>query len=79
MRTNEPGIFSKTPFLAALLFVMSPSARVQAQANDQGKPPIYTYISEWSVPRGQWPDMLKVDEQDRPLMDKLVADGTLTG
>jgi hypothetical protein len=39
---------------------------------------VYTYIAEWNVPRAQWADMVKVDEQDRPLLDKLVADGTLT-
>jgi hypothetical protein len=52
---------------------------LQAQAGDQGKPPVYTYISEWAVPRAQWAEMVKLDEQDRPLMDKLISDGTLTG
>ncbi len=49
-----------------------------AQSADQGKSPTYTYLSEWAVPRAQWGDMVKLDEQDRVLMDKLVADGTLT-
>ncbi len=49
-----------------------------AQTGEQGKPPVYTYVSQWAVPRAQWPEMVKLDEQDRPLMDKLVADGTLT-
>ena len=48
------------------------------QAGNQGKPPVYTYISEWSVPRAQWADMVKVDDEDRTLMDKLIANGTLT-
>jgi hypothetical protein len=52
---------------------------LQAQTGDQGKPPLYTYISEWAVPRAQWAEMVKLDEQDRPLMDKLISDGTLTG
>ncbi|MGI9075676.1 MAG: hypothetical protein ACR2JB_31090 [Bryobacteraceae bacterium] len=52
---------------------------LQAQTGDQGKPPVYTYISQWAVPRAQWAEMVKLDEQDRPLMDKLVSDGTLTG
>ena len=25
---------------------------LQAQTGEQGKPPVYTYISEWAVPRG---------------------------
>ncbi|MGH9611807.1 MAG: hypothetical protein ACRD4P_01855 [Bryobacteraceae bacterium] len=52
---------------------------LQAQNGDQTKTPVYTYISEWAVPRAQWPDMEKVDDQDRPLIDKLVGDGKLTG
>jgi hypothetical protein len=62
-----------------LSVVLAGGVSLQAQTADQGKPPVYTYLSEWSVPRAQWADMVKVDEQDRPLMDKLVADGTLTG
>jgi hypothetical protein len=32
-----------------------------------------------AVPRVQWAEMVKLDEQDRPLMEKLISDGTLTG
>ena len=60
-------------------FASATGASLKAQNADQGKPPVYTYISEWAVPRAQWAEMVKVDEQDRSLMDKLVADGTLTG
>jgi len=61
------------------LLVMATGVRLKAQNADQGKPPVYTYIAEWAVPRAQWPDMVKLDEQDRPLLDQLVADGTLMG
>jgi hypothetical protein len=59
--------------------VLSSGALSQAQTETQGKPPVYTYISEWAVQRAQWPDMIKLDDQDKALMEKLVADGTLTG
>jgi len=45
--------------------------------NDEGKPPVYTYIAEWSVPRAQWPDQVKLDEQERPLMEKMVSNGDI--
>jgi hypothetical protein len=61
------------------ILALAVGAPLQAQSGDQGKPPVYTYISEWAVPRAQWADMAKVNEQDKPLMDKLLADGTLTG
>jgi len=65
--------------LSLTVLILGAVLPLAAQNGDQGKAPIYTYVSEWAVPRAQWPDMVKVDEQDRPLMDKLVADGTLTG
>jgi hypothetical protein len=58
---------------------LATGARSLAQTGDQGKPPVYTYIADWDVPRAQWAEMVKVDEQERPLLDKLVADGTLIG
>jgi hypothetical protein len=52
---------------------------LRAQTAASGKPAVYTYVAQWDVPRAQWADMTKVDEQDRPVLDKLVADGTLVG
>lgn len=37
----------------------------------------YTYVSEWSIPRTQWPEMDKQDAASIATMQKLVADGTL--
>lgn len=65
--------------LFLMFFGLALGALSQAQSDNQGKPPVYTYISEWAVPRAQWPDMIKLDDQDKPLMEKLIADGTLTG
>jgi hypothetical protein len=59
--------------------VLAAVVPLRAQSEDQGKPPVYTYLSQWAVPRAQWPDMVKLDEQDRALMDKLLADGTIVG
>lgn len=61
------------------VFALVGGLPLPAQTADQGKPPVYTYISEWAVPRAQWAEMVKLDDQDKPLMEKLVSDGTLTG
>lgn len=50
---------------------------LRAQSADQGKAPMYSYIAEWAVPRAQWADMEKVDDQEKALMEKLIADGTI--
>jgi hypothetical protein len=59
-----------------VLLAMAALTTLRAQ-DDKGKPPIYTYIAEWTVPRAQWGDFLKNDAAEKPLMDKLVADGAL--
>ncbi len=64
--------------LLALCFALVTVRPMQAQAA-KGKAPVYTYVAEWDVPRAQWGDMAKLDDSDKPLLDKLVADGTLSG
>ena len=34
---------------------------LKAQDADKGKPPVYTYIAEWAVPRPMWGDIVKLD------------------
>ncbi len=65
--------------LLILSLALATIGRLQAQTAAKDKPPVYTYVAEWDVPRAQWGDIVKMDEQDRPLLDKLVADGTIVG
>ena len=48
-----------------------------AQTAPAEKAPVYTYVSEWTVPRAMWADYKKEDEADVDAMKKGVADGTL--
>jgi len=41
------------------------------------KPPVYTYVAEWAVPRAMWADYDKQEAAGNDAMKKLVADGTL--
>ena len=43
------------------------------------KPRMYSYVSFWNIPRAQWGAMEKADADDKPLLDKAVAGGTLVG
>jgi hypothetical protein len=43
------------------------------------KPAVYTYVSEWTVPRAMWADYDKQQAAGIDAMKKLVADGTLVG
>jgi hypothetical protein len=67
-KTVKPGLL-----LAGLMFAML----LPAMAQDAPKPTMYTYVAEWSVPRAQWAEMAKNAEAERPLLDKLVSDGTI--
>jgi hypothetical protein len=58
---------------------LSAASPIGAQSSEEKKPPIYTYVSRWAVPRAQWGDMSKLDDQERALMEKLYAEGTITG
>jgi hypothetical protein len=59
---------------AALMYMAIPAS---AQSTMAGKPPLYTYVSEWTVPRAMWADYQKMQAAENDGMNKLVADGTL--
>jgi hypothetical protein len=49
-----------------------------AQTSDvKEKPPMYTYVAYWNIPRGQWAEMAKSDAADEKLMEKAFASGTI--
>jgi len=43
------------------------------------KPPMYSYVSFWNIPRAQWGEMEKADEADLSTLSKALADGTIVG
>jgi hypothetical protein len=62
-----------------ILGMLAAGAPLRAQDSDMAKPPMYIYVSQWAVPRAQWGDMAKVEENYRGVMDKLVTGGAITG
>lgn len=63
--------------LCALALVPLTANLASAQSQSAEKPPLYTYVSEWAVPRAMWADYLKNDVTDNEILKKAVADGTL--
>lgn len=56
------------------------AAPVRAQMmDDKEKPPVYTYVAQWAVPRASWPAYEKGIPGTKTTMDKLMADGTIVG
>jgi len=62
----------------ALTAAWSVGSWAQAQEVKQ-KPPMYTYIANWDIPRAHWPEMAKAADADKAVLDKALADGTLVG
>jgi hypothetical protein len=52
-------------------------AAVAQTAEVKEKPPLYTYVANFTIPRARWGDMDKQVATDDKIMDKAVADGTL--
>ena len=55
------------------------SAHAQSSSDDKEKPPVYTYVAQWEVARPDWPAFEKYDAAQKPVFDKLIADGTIIG
>lgn len=62
--------------LTAIATLWAVPARAQ-MGGEKEKPVIYTYVSEWAVPRGDWPAYEKTTAAEKQLFDKMIADGTL--
>jgi hypothetical protein len=43
------------------------------------KPPMYSYVAYWNIPRAQWADMAKAGAANQKILDKAIASGTLVG
>jgi len=52
---------------------------VSAQTEVKEKPPMYSYVAEWGIPRAQWGEMAKTADADNAILQKAVAAGTIIG
>jgi hypothetical protein len=64
-------IFAITCTLAMLAAVAAPA---RAQDEPKEKPPMYSYVGFWNIPRPQWADMEKNNAADQKTLDKAMAD-----
>jgi len=56
------------------------AAPASAQMSEvKEKPPMYTYVADWAIPRANWGEMVKADAADQQMLEKAMADGTLVG
>ena len=64
--------------LCAVAMFAAGAAPAGAQMSEvKEKPPMYSYVGFWNIPRGQWAEMAKSDEADKSILDKAIANGTI--
>lgn len=65
--------------ILAAFFCLSFMIPAPASAQPTPHHVVYTYLSLWGIPRAHWPEMAKFQAAEQPLLEKLVANGTLSG
>jgi len=75
MRIRAVGVVACQLVCGAAIFMAALPATAQNAAAE--KPAVYTYVSEWAVPRAMWADYKKEDDADLDAMKKAMADGTI--
>jgi len=70
------GIFAVACTLAMMVAWTAPAC---AQDEPKEKPPMYSYVGFWNIPRAQWAEMEKANAADQKILDKAMADGTIIG
>jgi hypothetical protein len=76
MNKKLSGMFAAVCALALLAAFAGPTL---AQDEPKEKPPMYSYVGFWAIPRAQWGEMAKGDASDKATLEKALADGTLIG
>lgn len=61
-----------------LVAVWAMPARAQMSEMKE-KPPMYSYVGFWNIPRAQWADYQKAGEADEKVLSPALANGTIVG
>jgi len=71
------GIFAGLCALAMAAVLAAPASAQMSEVKE--KPPMYSYVGNWNIPRAQWADMEKENAVDEKAMEKAIASGTIVG
>jgi hypothetical protein len=63
--------------LLALAAIWAAPAGAQMMSEVKEKPPMYSYVANWIIPRAHWADMDKSYMDDTKVLDKAMTDGTI--
>lgn len=77
MHKSTWSVFAGLCGLAMFALGVVPSGAQMPEVKE--KPPMYSYVANWQIPRAQWADMESVNQSNKAIMDKALADGTIIG
>jgi hypothetical protein len=64
--------------LCALAMIVVCAAPAAAQMSDaKEKPPMYTYVGNWAIPRAQWAEMAKNTAADQKTLEQAMSSGAI--
>ena len=64
--------------LCAIAVATTCAAPALAQTSEmKEKPPMYSYVGNWAIPRAQWAEMDKNTAADEKILSKALASGTI--
>ena len=75
MNSRRCNIFVGLCALALISLCALPASAQNSEVKE--KPPMYSYVANWQIPRAHWGDMAKSGDADKPILDKALADGTI--
>lgn len=73
MKKTVNRVFIAVGALAVAIALAAPALGQEVKE----KPPMYSYVGNWTIPRAQWADMAKANAADQSLLDKALAGGTI--
>lgn len=62
---------------AAFVLLAAPAGAQTTEVKE--KPPMYSYVADWVIPRAQWGEMEKSYAPNQKILDKALANGTIVG
>jgi hypothetical protein len=77
MKKNLGRIVAAVAVLALSAFCSAPASAQMSEVKE--KPPMYSYVGNWSIPRAQWAEMEKEYATEQKILDKALASGSIVG
>jgi len=72
---NVWGVFAVASAFAIVVALAAPALAQMSEVKE--KPPMYSYVGNWAIPRAQWGEMDKYTATDEKAMEKALAAGTI--